>query len=196
MSMASSGARPAGRSDWRDGKRGWVAGAARFLARSVLFAAALPAAAAEAVYTPITEPPCRTVGEARQECPALGGHRLFVVSSQERSWIEVAVPSGALCSTERTIVYQDPLGHFPNIGGARVVEWRRTTEGIPYAIIVRVVAEAAGEPGIRISALYVFRLRPDAMSFAGRTATNEAARRLADDRVSGEEIDCRQAGPQ
>jgi hypothetical protein len=148
------------------------------------------AAGQESAYTPIAEPSCRTVAEGKQECPGIGGYRVFFVSSHERSWIEVEVPGGAVCTSERVVVYEAPLGNFPNVAGANVVEWRRRADGVPYALIFRVVAEPPDRLGERLSALYVFALHPDGMSFVGRAATNEEARRLSERREAARAVEC------
>jgi hypothetical protein len=114
-----------------------------------------------------------------QECPAPAGYRLFLVSSDARSWIDLWRTGGdTKWSAERSVVYDSPVGNFPNVAGDRV-EWRLES-GRARALIFRVVAQVPDEPTKQTSALYVVALEPERISLAGRVATIEEARRLAD----------------
>jgi hypothetical protein len=120
-----------------------------------------------------------------EECPAPSPYRLFVVSSDTRSWVDL-VRNNVIWSTEERIVYaQDvlALGHFPNVGGSDMAEWRLNKKGEPVAVIVRLrlvdPAQIASE-GATVSRLVVIGLSEDAACDLGLAASNEEARQLAD----------------
>jgi hypothetical protein len=114
-----------------------------------------------------------------QECGAPAGWRLFFVSSQSNSWFEVHGPD-VVWSAERDVVYDDPIGLFPNVGSVPVVEWRRDGDGRIRALVFRVIAQDRHDPARRLSRLFVVRLAPTPPCLVGRVATNDAARALAD----------------
>lgn len=113
------------------------------------------------------------------ECPAPHNWRLLFVSSHANSWLELRRP-GFDWSSEHPIVYETPIGLFPNVGGASAVEWRRDTHGRPNALIFRVVAQDPANPAQRVSRLFVVRLKEGETCVIGRVTTNKAARTLAD----------------
>jgi hypothetical protein len=122
-------------------------------------------------------------GVSVQECPALEGWRLFVVSSDAHSWIEIAHGSH-LWSSEDQVVYRNEFGHFPNLGAERV-EWRRKQGGIPVALIFRVSAQdpaasATGSGARNVSRLFVIGFQGNNVRFCGTARTNEEARVLSD----------------
>ena len=118
-----------------------------------------------------------------QECPAPADWQLLFVASDANSWLEVR-RNDLRWSAEDPVVYDKPIGLFPNVGGASVVEWRQDDQGRPQALIFRVVAQDPGDPAGRVSRLFVVRIRQDAACLIGRVPTNEAARTLADGPVS------------
>lgn len=126
------------------------------------------------------EPGYRERDLAVQECPGMGGYRLFVVSSDARSWIDLWRADGAFWSSEEVVVYERPIGHFPNVAGSNVVEWRRYADGTPYALIFRIRAQDSDATNRKVTRLYVVSLRPSGITLAGRARTNEEARHLAD----------------
>src|SRR4030095_4281235 len=63
-----------------------------------------------------------------QQCPAPEGWRLLFVSSDASSWIELAGP-GITWSGERAIVYESPIGNFPNVDQAHAGEWNAHNAG-------------------------------------------------------------------
>lgn len=77
-----------------------------------------------------------------EECAAAKDWRLFVASSDERSWIELARDDHVLWSTEEQVVYRNTFGYFPNIG-AEKVEWRIAKTKLPTALIFRIAAQNA-----------------------------------------------------
>src|SRR5262249_26479415 len=59
-----------------------------------------------------------------QECPAPEDWRLLFVASHANSWLEVRRGDTVSWSGEDAIVYEQPIGLFPNVSGP-LVEWRR-----------------------------------------------------------------------
>lgn len=122
-------------------------------------------------------------GLSAQECPAPKGWRLFAVSSDERSWLEIA-RDRSLWTTEEEVVYRNEFGHFPNLGAERV-EWRMKKPGTPNALIFRISAQdpnrpASGPGAMNLSRLFVINLANGAPRFCGTAKTNEEAKTLAD----------------
>jgi hypothetical protein len=148
------------------------------------------AEAADSIYTSIGRADCRpppaellqTFSEKDlgvQECPAPENWRLLFVSSHANSWLDLRRPDFDW-SSEHPIVYERPIGLFPNVGGDSVVEWRRDAQGRPNALIFRVVAQDPVNPAQRVSRLFVVRLKEKGACVIGRVTTNKAARTLAD----------------
>ena len=120
-----------------------------------------------------------------QECPAPTGYRLFLVSSDARSWVDVrSTGSGTTWSGEHSVVYDSPIGNFPNVAG-NTVEWRLES-GRAKALIFKVVAQGRAEPSQTLSALYVVALGSERIWLAGHVATIGEARLLADSGASGQ----------
>ena len=148
------------------------------------------AEAADSLYTSIRRADCRpppaelqqTFAEKDlgvQECPAPKDWRLLFVASQTNSWLELR-RGDTIWSGEPATVYENPIGLFPNVGGAPKVEWRRDAHGRPRALIFRVVAQDRAKPAQRVSRLFVVRLDREGACLIGRVTTNGAARTLAD----------------
>jgi hypothetical protein len=118
-----------------------------------------------------------------QECPARFGYRVFVVSSDSRSWLELE-KAGQFWSSEQAIVYQHAIGQFPNIADNAQAEWRLDSTNQPIALIFRVNAlnpdVSAQAANAKLSRLYVFRLGSQYPCFLGTPTDNQAARNLAD----------------
>jgi hypothetical protein len=154
-----------------------------------------PAAqAADSVYTSIRRADCgpppselrRKFAEKDlgvQECPAAEDWHLLFVASDANSWLELR-RNDFRWSAEHAIVYERPIGLFPNIGGSPVVEWRRDDQGRPHALIFRVVAQDPINLANQVSRLFVVRLGQENSCVIGRVTTNEAARTLADGPVT------------
>ena len=118
-----------------------------------------------------------------QECPMRFGYRVFVVSSDSRSWLELE-KSGQFWSSEQAIVYQHAIGQFPNIADNAQAEWRLDSSNQPTALIFRVNAlnpdVSAQDANAKLSRLYVFRLGSQYPCFLGVATDNQTARNLAD----------------
>jgi hypothetical protein len=107
--------------------------------------------------------------------------RLFVASSEERSWIDIAV-GDKLWSTEDSIVYaqENQFGYFPNVG-ATPVELAVDRKQVPLGLILRVTAQDPNQQkqgSANISRLFVFGFRKKGVCFLGLTDNNVAARSL------------------
>src|SRR3989339_811011 len=169
---------------------------------TLLLCLAAPAGHAEnrrptSVYTSVKPtdchvppPPLVTAYEARglavRECQAPKGWRLFVVSTDECSWLELS-RDGLLWSTEEQVVYRNNFGNFPNLGADKV-EWCLSASGSPIALIFRISAQSPTPPDNAtviksLSKLFVIRLDDGTPQFCGVVQTNKEARELAD-RVS------------
>ncbi|UEM01690.1 hypothetical protein JL101_016965 [Skermanella rosea] len=160
--------------------------AARVVAAVGMSLAALPARAQVSEYASVAESDCRspppetmavyqTLDLGVEICGTRSGIDLLLVSSDRSSWLDV-VRGDRIWTTEDAVVYERPVGNFPNVGAGKV-EWRLAPDGRPGALIFRVAGEAEGA---RRSLLFVVRLEADAACLLGRVATNEEARTLAD----------------
>jgi len=145
----------------------------------------------ESLYTSVKSGDCRkpstaisafyeSRGLTAEECVAAKGWRLFFVSSDERSWPELA-RDATLWSSEEQVVYKNNFGHFPNIG-AEKVEWRMTKAGIPTALIFRIAAQDPQHTDKNLSRLFVLGFRDQTPYFCGVANTNQEARMLVEKR--------------
>lgn len=105
--------------------------------------------------------------------------RLFVVSSEERTWIDIGVGE-KLWSTEDPIVYtqENQFGYFPNVG-ATPVELAVDQKQVPVGLIFRVTAQDPNQQkqgSSNISRLFVFGFRKEVVCFLGLADNNIAAR--------------------
>jgi len=131
-------------------------------------------------------PPTEIVAKYRardlgvQQCPAPDRWNLFVIASDTNTWIDLTSPDGLMWSGERPIVYESPIGNFPNIDSLAPAEWRRDSRGRLTALIFRVTAQDRDTLEATQSTLYVVRLQPDKACVVGREITDENARALAD----------------
>lgn len=121
-------------------------------------------------------------GLTAEECVAARGWRLFFVSSDERSWPELARDT-TLWSSEEQVVYKNDFGHFPNIGAERV-EWRMSDAGVPTALIFRIAAQDPQHTGKNLSRLFVLGFRDQTPYFCGVAKTNQEARKLVEKKDS------------
>jgi len=114
------------------------------------------------------------------ECRVKGSvARLFVVSSQERSWIDIAIGE-TLWSTEDQVAYakENQFGYFPNVGVAPA-ELLVDQKNAPLGLIFRVTAQDPNQQkqgASNISRLFVFGFRKEGGCFLGLTDNNLAAR--------------------
>lgn len=106
------------------------------------------------------------------------GYRLFLVSSEERSWLDIR-GRDANWSAEQVVVYDHPIGNFPNVGGTKVVEWQRCPGDRNWTLTFRVRAQSADNANHSVSALYVVALGGGDIALAGRATTNAQARKVA-----------------
>jgi hypothetical protein len=170
-----------------------------FLVATLSAVSCLAADGAEpsSLYTPISASVCAAPSPelakqyaarklAVEECPAPPPYRLFVVSSDARSWVDLR-RNNRTWSTEQRVVYSREvlaLGQFPNVAGSEVAEWRLNAHGKPLALIVRLrlaappSAEARGAASI--SRLLVIGLSEDAACDLGLASSNGGARQLAE----------------
>ncbi|OPH12277.1 hypothetical protein D3868_07725 [Azospirillum brasilense] len=146
--------------------------------------------AASSRYTPIGTADCHTVADPLamayasrdlgvRECPAVPGVRLFLVSSDANSWFDI-LHDGLHWSAEQAVAYNQPFGHFPNVGGADAVEWRFGADGAVTALIFRIVAQVPDEPDRLRSRLVAVRLGASGICLLGTATSNDAARAMAD----------------
>ena len=176
----------------------------RRLARGLLFLGVLLCAcstsvgeAGHSVYTSIRQGDCKAPTDALaktyaargltvEECQGAAEYRVFLVSSDANSWLDVRWDHTVL-SLEEDIVYRNKFGLFPNVGGSDRLEWRFDDSAHRVALIVRVVAQSPqltdAHGGSNLSRLFVVRLQPSGGCLLGVVETNEAARALADKRV-------------
>ncbi len=172
--------------------------------QSILLVAALNAvtclaadgAEPSSLYTPISASGCAAPSPevanayaahdlAVEECPAPPPYRLFVVSSDARSWVDLR-RNDRTWSTEQRVVYSREvlaLGQFPNVAGSEVAEWRLNSHGQPRALIVRLKLVAPSEDArgaATLSRLLVIGLSADTVCDLGLAKSNEEARRLAE----------------
>lgn len=95
-----------------------------------VFACSPANSGAQSLYTSIKSEDCQkptaailafyeSRGLTAEECKGVKDWRLFVVSSDARSWLEMA--SGrTLWSSEEQVVNRNEFGNFPNIGSEKV----------------------------------------------------------------------------
>jgi hypothetical protein len=119
-------------------------------------------------------------GVSGQQCPGIQGWQVFVVSSDANAWLELHA-AGRNWSFEEPIVYDQPIGLFPNVDGDAALEWRIDTRRGPMAAIVTVGAQSEDDIERRVSRLFVIRLDGTRNACViGREATIDEARVLAD----------------
>lgn len=148
---------------------------------------------AESLYTSIKSGDCQkpsasiaafyeSRGLTAEECKAVEGWRLFVVSSDARSWLELA-RERTLWSTEDQVVHRNEFGNFPNIGSEKV-EWRMTKTHSPASLIFRITAQDPANVDKNLSRLFVVGIKNNIPLLCGVVRTNKEARALAEDTSS------------
>ncbi len=113
-----------------------------------------------------------------QECPGAGPWQVLLVSSDERSWLELRSPRGSW-SAEDAIVYESPIGLFPNVDDSERLEWRTADAADPVAVIFNVAAQDPEQPDTRVSRYFVVRL-DGTPCVVDRAPTREEAVAIAD----------------
>jgi hypothetical protein len=119
----------------------------------------------------------RARGLSVQECPGSNGYKVLVVSSDERSWVDLVRADGTVWSAEEPVVYDRPIGQFPNVDPTSLA-WIPSS-GLPTALVFKVTAEQFDEPEQRIERWYVVRVQPPPTALVGRAQSAEEARALA-----------------
>lgn len=146
---------------------------------------------AATIFTSIEESKCFTPPSAVlaqygarglnvQECKGIKGWRVFIVITNERSWIDLK-HADRIWTSEDEVVQENSWGHFPNVGGSDV-EWSTTTEGHPSSIIFRIDAQGMGKDGVmdtNTSRYFALKLKQNGPAFCGVAKTKEKARALA-----------------
>jgi len=139
-------------------------------------------------YTSINYADCKKLSDKRAEfyakrdlgaleCPGFKNWRVFSVSADRNSWLEL-VSDKQTWSTEEQVVYKNDFGHFPNLGSKKI-EWRVDHNGDPFALIFRVSVQNPKNIHKDISRLFVLRLKDNTAAFCGVAKTNQQARKLA-----------------
>jgi hypothetical protein len=156
-------------------------------------AACVSAQSTYSVYTPITDKRCSTPSasvmavlvehaDTAQECQAPKGWRLFVVATNERSWIDIA-QGHSLWTTEEEVVQRNDFGDFPSVDGERV-EWRMSKSKTPRALIFSVSAQEPASIGRvqmrQLTRFFVVDLTTGAARFCGTATTRKEALVKAD----------------
>jgi hypothetical protein len=168
-----------------------LAGGALLAAHAMLVGgAALAAQCADSLYTSVGEAACRPVavldagrrivsgqGEFAFECQAPPGLKLFLVTDDARSWYALEL-KGKMHSLEQAIAYENPPGHFPNVGKGDRVEWRLENAS-PVGLIFRVSYQSA-DATKSFSRLFAIDLRGEEPKLLGMASSNEAARAMID----------------
>lgn len=184
--------------EWAVSARLTVGPSAFFLAAVLILIVYLPACTTDRTshYTSLAATACQvppteiarvyaTRDLGVEECPAVPPYRLLVVSSEGRSWVDLR-RNNLGWSTEQRVVYAKDilvLGHFPNVGGSDVAEWRLDARGEPVALILRLRMEDAAQSasaGTTVSRLLVIGLSEYVACDLGLSTSNEGARRIAD----------------
>ena len=149
-----------------------------------LYAGAAGAAPAS-VYTAIQKCPAArlqlpalTLERGVHLCKGAGGYSVYVVSESDRSWLALR-RAGRLFPLQEHMTVRFEAGHFPNVDGGKVVEWRVSETGAPFALIARIAYQDKDDAFKSGSTLIVYDLTADAPAFLGYFSTNEAARAAA-----------------
>ena len=114
-----------------------------------------------------------------QECEGVDGWRVFLVSSDERSWLQFE-RGGMTWSAEQAIVYDEPIGLFPGVDDAAGLQWRVTSRGAAVAVIVPVTAQRDVETTARASQRLIVRLGASGICLLGRAESDREAVAVAD----------------
>jgi hypothetical protein len=133
-----------------------------------------------------TEPPAEIAtrfadaGVSGQQCRGIQGWQVFLVSSDANSWLELHA-AGRNWSFEEPIVYDQPIGPFPNVDGGAELEWRIDARRGPTALIATVAAQNKDDAESRLLRYFVIRLDGTRNACViAREETMDAARSTAD----------------
>jgi hypothetical protein len=114
-----------------------------------------------------------------QQCDGAFGWRVFVVSSDTSTWIELRAGTAAW-SSEEAIVYEKPIGLFPGVRG-ETLEWRADDRRRPSALLFTVAAQSPEDAATPVSRVFVARFDArGGLCVIGREPTIDKARALAD----------------
>jgi hypothetical protein len=114
------------------------------------------------------------------ECPAPNGWRLFIIGTEDRSWIGIA-KGRSYWTTEDEVIQPDRnyFGDGPSVMGGESVEWRISKSNTPNALIFSVFAQdpksAAPAQLHTISRFFVVDLTTGAARFCGMVKTRKEA---------------------
>jgi len=105
--------------------------------------------------------------------------RLFSVSTEERSWIDIAL-GDTIWSTEDAVIYakENQFGYFPNVGSAPV-EIILNPNLAPIGLIFRVSAQdpnSSAQAIGKLTRLFVVGFRQDGACVLGITTENDVGR--------------------
>ena len=164
----------------------------RLLAAVLLVSTTIVQAAdLRSVYTPVNNARCKAVsgglaklyqhrGLGASVCPGVKNWQLLSVSYDPRSWPELARDHTVWQMDE--VAHAEPyrFGNFINFD-AKQVEWRVAADGVPQALIFRLMAQdESGAQPKTVSRLFVVDLRNGEPKLCGMVKTNKEARALAD----------------
>jgi len=113
-------------------------------------------------------------GTSALKCPSLAGWQPYLVSTDERSWIDLVFGSYHW-STERKVVYES-IGEFPNVGSDQLI-WLKDGSGA-VSVIFKITAQVPASTD-HVDGYYVVSLIGDVARFCGTTGTIQEANTLA-----------------
>lgn len=153
-----------------------------------VFACSPANSGAQSLYTSIKSEDCQkpsasilafydSRGLTVEECKGVEDWRLFVVSSDARSWLELA-RERTLWSSEDQVVNRNEFGNFPNIGSEKV-EWLMSNH-TPVSLIFRIAAQDPENVKKSLSRLFVIGFKNNTPQFCGVVKANTEARALAE----------------
>lgn len=127
-------------------------------------------------YTSIQESDCKKPADAVvalydkrglsvQECPGTGAWKVFFVSSDARSWLDIS-SGNQFWSTEQQVVYKNEFGNFPNVGDEKL-EWRTIVGGKPVGLIFKIIVQDQNDANKSQSRLFVLKLGENTAMFCG-----------------------------
>ena len=119
-----------------------------------------------------------------KECPGVDGWQLFLVYSDDASWLEIG-HDGTLWSTREALLGTHRFGDSPNVASDGV-EWLPPA-GEAHTLIFHVEARespTANGPGKRVSKVAVISLSGESPQFCGLVNSNEQAKIVAEKRDS------------
>jgi hypothetical protein len=118
-----------------------------------------------------------------QQCDGTAGWEVLFVSSDANSWIELRSTSTSW-SSERSVVYEQPVGLFPGVDEDVPLEWRSDPRRLA-ALLFTVKAQDPKDAETPTSRVFVVRFAGNGqVCVIGRERTIDEARALADGDVS------------